>query len=58
MGFDDDSTALSTEALADKDMVAPSFGNTSGFFADTLPVEIFEHRRFLRVEHSATLRSG
>jgi hypothetical protein len=43
MGFDDDSTALSTEALADKDMVAPSFGNTSGFFADTLLVEIFEH---------------
>ena len=30
----------------------PSFGYTPGSSADTLPIEIFEHRRFLRVERS------
>ena len=39
-------------------MVPPGFDNSLGSSADTLPIEIFEHRRFLRVERSATLRSG
>jgi len=44
MEVDDDlSTALGTETLADRDMVPPGFENTP---ADTLPIEIFEHRRF------------
>ena len=46
------STALSTETLADSDMVSPSFDDTPGSSADTLPIEIFEHRRFLRIERS------
>jgi len=59
MEVDDDfGTALGIETLADKDMVSPSFDNTPGSSADTLPVEIFEHRIFLRVERSATLRSS
>ena len=53
MEVDNDlSTALGTETLADKDMVPP------GSSTDTMPIEIFEHQRFLRVEHSATLCSG
>jgi hypothetical protein len=59
MEVDDDfSTALGTETLADRDMIPHGFDNTPGSSADTLPIEIFEHRRFLRVERSATLRSG
>jgi hypothetical protein len=46
------STALGTETLADRDMVSPSFDYTPGSSADTLPIEIFKHRRFLRVERS------
>ena len=46
------STALGTEILADRDMMSPSFDYTPGSSADTLPIEIFEHRRFLRVERS------
>jgi hypothetical protein len=48
----DFSTALGTETLADRDMVSPSFDDTPGSSADALPIEIFEHRRFLRVERS------
>jgi hypothetical protein len=59
MEVDDDlSTALGAETLADRNMVPPSFDNTPGSSADILPIEIFEHRRFLRVDRSATLRSG
>ena len=59
MEVDDDlSTALGTETLADRDMVPPSFDNTPGSSANTLPIEIFERRRFLKVERSATMRSG
>ena len=59
MEVDDDlSTALGTETLADRDMVPPGFDNTTGSSADTLPIEIFECQRFLRVDRSATLRSG
>jgi hypothetical protein len=58
MEVDDDlSPALGAETLADKDMMPPSFDNTRGSSADTLSVEIFEHRRFLRAERSTTLRS-
>ena len=46
-------TALGAETLADRDMVSPSVDYTPGSSVDTLPIEIFEHRRFLRVEHSA-----
>ena len=55
---DDLSTALGTETLGDRDTVPPSFDCTPGSSAYTPPIEIFEHRRFLRVERSATLRSG
>ena len=60
MEVDDDlSTALGTETLADRDMVnPPGFDNTPGSSANNLPIEIFEHRRFLRVERSAALRAG
>ena len=59
MEVDDDlSTALDTETLADRDMVSLSFENTPDSSVDTLPIEIFEHRRFLKVERSAALRSG
>jgi len=40
------------ESLADRDMVPPSFDYNPGSSADTLPIEIFEHRRFLKVERS------
>jgi hypothetical protein len=46
------STALGTETLTDRDMVSPSFDYTPGSSVDTLPIEIFEHRRLLRVERS------
>jgi hypothetical protein len=46
---DDLSTALSTETFAGKDLMSLSFDYTPGSSADTLPIEIFEHRRFLRV---------
>jgi hypothetical protein len=46
------STALGTEALVDGDMVSLSFDYTAGSSADVLPIEIFEHWRFLRVECS------
>jgi hypothetical protein len=49
MEVDDDlSTALGAETLADRNMVPPGFDNTPGSSADTLPIDIFEHRRFLR----------
>jgi hypothetical protein len=49
---DDLSTALSTETFTDKDLVSLSFDYTPGSSADALLMEIFEHRRFLRVERS------
>jgi hypothetical protein len=49
---DDLSAALGTETLADRDMVPPSFDYNPGSSADTSPIEIFEHRRFLSVERS------
>ncbi len=52
------SALLWVPKLADKDMVPPGFDNTPGSSADTLPIEIFEHQKFLRVECSATLHSG
>jgi hypothetical protein len=49
---DDFSTTLGTETLADRDMMSLSFDDTPGSSVDTLPIEIFEHRRLLRVERS------
>jgi hypothetical protein len=49
---DDLSTALGTKTLGDRDTVPPSFDCTPGSSAYTPPIEIFEHRRFLSVEHS------
>ena len=47
MEVDDDlSTALGTETLTYRDMMPPDFDNTPGSSADTLPIEIFEHRKF------------
>jgi hypothetical protein len=43
---DDLSIVLGTETLADRNMVPPGFDNTWSSSADTLPIEIFEHRRF------------
>jgi hypothetical protein len=50
-------TTIDTEILTDRDMIPLSFDNITGSSADNLPIEIFEYRRFLRVERSATLRS-
>lgn len=58
---DDLSTALGTETLTDRDIVPAEFGNTassSSRSADTLLVEVYERRGYLRVERSATLRNG
>jgi hypothetical protein len=49
---DDLSTTLGTETLADRAMVPPSFDSTPGSSADALPIEAFEHRRFLRAARS------
>ena len=49
---------LGTETLADRDTVPLASTTTLGSSADTLPIEIFEHRKFLRVECSAALHSG
>jgi hypothetical protein len=49
---DDPSTALGTETLADRDVISLSFDYIPDSSADALPIETFEHRRFLRVERS------
>ena len=49
---DDLSTALGTETFTDKDLVSLGFDYTPGSSADALPMEVFEYRRFLRVERS------
>ena len=46
------STALGTETLGDRDTVPPGFDYTPGSSADTPPIEIFKHWRFLSVERS------
>ena len=46
------STALGTETLGDRGTVPPSFDYSPGSSADTPPIEISEHRRFLSVERS------
>jgi hypothetical protein len=58
MEVDDDlSTAMGTNPLQIETWYPPGFDNTPGSSVDTLPIEIFEYRRFLRVERGATLRS-
>jgi hypothetical protein len=41
-----------TETVADRDMVSLSFDYIPDSSADALPIETFEHRRFLIVERS------
>jgi hypothetical protein len=38
---------LSIETITDRDVVAPDFDNTLGSSTNALPIEIFDHRRFL-----------
>ena len=49
---DDLNTALGTETLGRGTWCPPSFDYTTGSSADTPPIEIFEHQRFLSVERS------
>ena len=62
MNADDDlSTAMSTETLANRDMVPAEFENTatsSSKSADTLPVEVYERRGYLRVARNRYLAKG
>jgi hypothetical protein len=50
------SIVLGTEILTDRDILPFNFDNTSRSSANNLPIKIFEHRRFLRVERSVALR--
>ena len=43
------STALGTEALANRDIVPKGFENTASS-RDSMPVELFSGRRYLKVE--------
>ena len=59
METDDDlSSAMGTETLADRDLVPPGFDNAPRAQTEGLPIEIFDNRRYLKVERSATLRKG
>jgi hypothetical protein len=59
METDDDlSSAVGLETLADRDLVPPGFDNTPRARTEGLPIEIFDNRRYLKVERSATLRKG
>ena len=59
MEVDDDlSSAMGTETLADRDLIPPGFDNAPRARTEGLPIEIFDNRRYLKVERSATLRKG
>jgi len=59
MEVDDDlSSAMGTETLADRDLIPPGFDNALRARTEGLPIEIFDNRRYLKVERSATLRKG
>jgi hypothetical protein len=59
MEIDDDlSSAMGTETFADRDLIPPGFDNTPRARIKGLPTEIFDNRRYLKVERSATLRKG
>ena len=55
---DDFNNAMSTETLADRDLVTPAFDSTPRTRTECLQIETFQHRRYLKVEGSATLRKG
>lgn len=55
---DDLNNAMSTETLADRDIVPPGFDNTPRARTECLQIETFQHRRSLKVERGATLRKG
>jgi hypothetical protein len=57
MDVDDDLTsAMGTETLADRDLVPPGFENTPRARTEGSQIETFQHRRYLKVERSASLR--
>jgi hypothetical protein len=59
MEIDDDiSSAIGTETLADRDLITPGFDNAPRARTEGLPIEIFDNRRYLKLERSATLRKG
>ena len=59
MEVDDDlSSAMGTETLADRDLIPSGFDNAPRARTEGLPIEIFDNRRYLKVERSATLRKG
>jgi hypothetical protein len=51
---DDPRSATGTETLADGDLLPPGFNNASRARMEGLPIEIFDNRRYLKVECSAT----
>ena len=55
---DDLSSAMDAEALADRDLILPDFDNAPRAQIGGLPIEIFDSRRYLKMERSATLRKG
>ena len=55
---DDLSSAMGTEALADRDLIPPGFDNGPRARIEGLPIEIFDNRRYLKVDRSATLRKS
>jgi hypothetical protein len=57
VGSDDDlGSAMGTETLAHRDLVTPGFDNAPTARSEDQQIEIFAHRRYLKVERSATLR--
>ena len=55
------STALGIKALTNGTWLSAEFENTatpSSKLADTLPVAVYEHRKYPRVEHSTALPNG
>jgi hypothetical protein len=59
VNVDDDLTsAIGTETLADRDLVPPGFENTPRARIEGLQIETFQHRRYLKIERSASLRKG
>jgi hypothetical protein len=59
MDVDDDlSSTMGTETLADRDLVPPGFNNTPRARTEGSQIETFQHRRYLKVERSTTLRKG
>jgi hypothetical protein len=55
MGVDNDlSSATGTETLADRDPIPAGLDNASRARTEGSPIEIFDNRRYLKVERNAT----